>query len=39
MRTYPIGIATLKDRTLKPAVQLFIACAQQVIEAQTKVAV
>ena len=39
MRTYPIGIATLKHRTLKPAVQLFIACAQQVIEAQTKVGV
>jgi DNA-binding transcriptional LysR family regulator len=39
MQTYPIGIATLKDRTLKPAVQLFIACAQQVIKAQTKIAV
>ena len=39
MRTYPIGIATLKDRTLKPAVQLFIACARQVIKAQTKAAV
>src|SRR5262249_51445122 len=30
MPTYPVGIATLKDRTLKPAVQLFIECAQQV---------
>jgi DNA-binding transcriptional LysR family regulator len=38
MRTYPIGIATLKDRTLKPAVQLFVACAQQVIKAHTRAA-
>ena len=34
-----VGIATLNDRTLKPSVQLFIACAQHVIKAQTRVAV
>lgn len=30
IRPYPVGIAVLKNRTLSPAAQLFIACAREV---------
>lgn len=30
MRSYPVGIATLKNRTLNPAAKLFIQCARKV---------